>query len=230
MGEFFVDVFDWIQTLSPAAVYVAILVIAYGENVLPPVPGDMVVVLGGYLAGTGTLSFTAVVILSTVGGALGFMTMYAFGHMIGGAVMDPERLKWIPKRRVRRAQQWLHRWGYGVVAANRFLSGLRSVISLTVGMAHMNFLKTALWSTVSAAVWTCLIAFLGYKVGESWEVVSVWIGQYGQVIGAAILVFIVIQLVRYRINVRRNGPHGREEAGNSGRTDAEGGELHFTES
>jgi membrane protein DedA with SNARE-associated domain len=223
MGDFFVDVFHWIQTLSPAAVYVAILVIAYGENVLPPVPGDMVVVLGGYLAGTGSLSFTVVVILSTIGGALGFMTMYAFGHMIGGAVMDPDRLKWIPKRRVRRAQQWLREWGYGVVAANRFLSGLRSVISLTVGMAHMNVWKTAFWSTASAALWTCLIAFLGYKVGESWEVVSVWIRQYGQVIGVAIVVFIIIQVVRYRKNVTRGSLAAEEDS-------AQGADSHFTES
>ena len=205
MGELFLDVFEWIQTLSPLAVYVAILVIAYGENVLPPVPGDMIVVLGGYLAGTGSLNIGIVIGLATLGGALGFMTMYAFGHMIGGAVMDPDRLKWIPKRRVRRAQEWLRMWGYGVIAANRFLSGLRSVISITVGMAHMNVWKTTLWSTVSSAVWTCLIAFLGFKVGENWQVVSVWIRQYGQVIGIVMVIFIVAQVIRYRLNIKRNG-------------------------
>ncbi|NNE36514.1 MAG: DedA family protein [Rhodothermales bacterium] len=205
MGEFFLDVFEWIQTLSPLAVYVSILVIAYGENLLPPVPGDMIVVLGGYLAGTGALSLGVVIGLSTLGGALGFMTMYAFGHLIGGAVMDPDRLKWIPKSRVRRAQQWLRKWGYGVIAANRFLSGLRSVISITVGMAHMNVWKTTLWSTVSSAVWTCLIAFVGYKVGENWQVVSVWIRQYGQAIGVVILVVVIAQVIRYRVNIKRNG-------------------------
>lgn len=216
MGEFFLEVFEWIQTLSPLAVYVAILVIAYGENVLPPVPGDMIVVLGGYLAGTGSLNIGIVIGLATLGGALGFMTMYAFGHMIGGAVMDPDRLKWIPKRRVRRAQEWLRMWGYGVIAANRFLSGLRSVISITVGMANMSVWKTILWSTVSSAVWTCLIAFLGFKVGENWQVVSVWIRQYGQVIGIAIVIFIVAQVIRYRLNIKRNGDG--EDGG--GRVDA----------
>ncbi len=204
MGEFFVEVFDWIQTLSPFWAYLAILVIAYGENIVPPVPGDMVVVLGGYLAGAGKLSLVTVVLLSTVGGALGFMTMYAFGHLIGEAVMDPNRLKWIPKRRVRRAREWLHRWGYGVVAANRFLSGLRSVISITVGMAHMSPLRTAAWASLSAAIWTLLIAFLGYKVGENWQSVSVWIKQYGQVILVLIIAFVAIQIIRYFWNVDRD--------------------------
>ena len=33
-------------------------------------------------------------------------------------------------------QEKLNEQGFALVAANRFLSGLRSVISLTVGMAH----------------------------------------------------------------------------------------------
>ncbi len=214
MGDLFVDALDWIQTLSPAWVYVSIIVIAYGENVVPPVPGDMVVVLGGYLAGTGTLDFSLVVLLSTVGGALGFMTMYAFGSMIGEAVVDPERLKWVPKRRVRRARDWLRRWGYGVVAANRFLSGLRSVISLTVGMAHMNPWRTLALATVSSLLWTALIAYLGFKVGENWHVVSDWIRNYGQVILVLIVAFVLLQLVRYAWNMNRDRDEDEPEAGN----------------
>ncbi len=208
MGDFFVELFDWIQTLSPAWAYFSIVAISYGENLVPPVPGDMVVVLGGYLAGTGLLDLPVVILLSTIGGTLGFMTMYAFGSLIGGAVMDPDRLKWIPKRRVKRASEWLHRWGYGVIAANRFLSGLRSVISLTVGMAHMNVWRTLGFSALSSLVWTSLIAFAGYKVGENWELVSQWIRQYGQVIAGLIAIFVLFQLIRYVVNVNKD----REEA------------------
>ncbi len=213
MGDFFVETLDWIQTLAPGWVYLSILVIAYGENVVPPVPGDMIVVLGGYLAGTGTLSFGLVVLLSTIGGALGFMTMYAFGSMIGEAVMDPERLKWVPKRRVRRARDWLRRWGYGVVAANRFLSGLRSVISLTVGMAHMDAWRTLTLATVSSLVWTALIAYLGFKVGENWPVVSDWIRNYGQVILVLIVAFVLLQVVRYAWNMNRDRDEAEPETG-----------------
>lgn len=212
MGDFFVELFDWIQTLSPAWAYFSIVAISYGENLVPPVPGDMVVVLGGYLAGTGLLDLPVVVLLSTIGGTLGFMTMYAFGSLIGGAVMDPDRLKWIPKRRVSRAKEWLQRWGYGVIAANRFLSGLRSVISLTVGMAHMNVWRTLGFSALSSLVWTSLIAFAGFKVGENWPLVSQWIRQYGQVIAGLIVVFVLIQLIRYVVNVNKDREESVDDA------------------
>ncbi|GIV60471.1 DedA family protein [Rhodocaloribacter litoris] len=211
MGELFTDIFEWMAALPPLWAYVALLVIAYGENVVPPIPGDMVVVFGGYLVGVGRLDFTVVVVLATLGGALGFMTMYAIGYRIGEAVLDPRRLRWLPKDRIRQARRWVRRWGYWVVAANRFLSGLRSVISLTAGMAHMHPWKTAAFATLSAAVWTTLIAYLGYMVGENWEVVRGYLRTYGWVVGAAIGLFVLVQLWRYYRRHRRRPVAGTEE-------------------
>ena len=97
----------------------------------------------------------------------------------------------------------MKRWGYGVVAANRFLSGARSVISLTVGMAHMPAGRTAAFATLSAAVWTVLITFAGYIVGDNWEGVSVYLRRYGQIVLAVIVLFILIQIIRsYRVRKR----------------------------
>jgi membrane protein DedA with SNARE-associated domain len=179
MAEFFAEVFFWIESLAPVWAYLVILAVAYGENVVPPVPGDMVVVYGGYLAGVGHLNIYSVWFLSTIGGALGFMTMYAVGYWVGDAVYDPNRLRWLPKAYLGRVRFWLHRWGYRVVLANRFLSGARSVISLSVGMAHMHRMRVLVYATVSAFVWTGLIGWAGYLVGENWEVVSVYLRGYG---------------------------------------------------
>ncbi|WP_397546013.1 DedA family protein [Rhodothermus marinus] len=180
--DWLADLTQWALQVPPFWVYVALLVIAYGENVVPPIPGDLFVVFCGYLAGRGTLELWLVILLSTVGGAAGFMTMYAVGYRIGTAVLDPDRLRWLPKRRIYQVQRWMQRWGYGIVAANRFLSGARSVISLTVGMAHMHPGKTALLATLSAFVWTTLIAYLGYAVGENWPVVRHYLQVYGWVV------------------------------------------------
>lgn len=196
IGDLFSDFFSWMQALPAIWAYVTILVIAYGENVVPPIPGDMIVVFGGYLAGIGKLHLGIVVLLSTIGGALGFMSMYAIGYRLGKAVLDPDRLTWIPQEKISKAQQWLHRWGYGVVVANRFLSGARSVISLTVGMAQMSPWQTAWWCTVSAAVWTALISYAGYKVGENWQLVARYLRAYGRFVLAALALLALGLLVR----------------------------------
>ena len=198
MLDFFSNFSEWMAALPVLWTYVAILVIAYGENVVPPIPGDLVVVFGGYLVGIGKLSFLMVVLLSTIGGALGFMTMYAIGYRLGDAVLDPNRLRFLPKEQIYKTRDWLGRFGYAVVAANRFLSGARSVISLTVGMAHMDAGKTALLATLSAAVWTVLITYGGYAVGENWQVIGDYLAAYGRVVlGVMLLVIFFVLLRRY---------------------------------
>lgn len=215
MADIVSDFVTWMEALPPLWAYVIVLAIAYGENVVPPIPGDLIVVFGGYMAGLGQLHLAVVVLLATVGGSLGFMSMYAIGYILGDAVLDPDRLRWLPHEQIDKARRWLHRWGYGVVAANRFLSGARSVISLTVGMARMSPWATAWWATVSAAVWTTLIAYAGYAVGENWRTVIMYLELYGRfVLGGLILLAVGLLLRAYWRNARA-------EASSSDGTDVE---------
>lgn len=197
MGDVLLDIVEWMTTLPPIWAYGIILGISWMENVVPPIPGDMVVVFGGYMAGLDLLDAPVVVVLASIGGTLGFMTMYAIGHRIGVGLLDPQRFRWLPKNRINRVRGRLKRQGFLIVAANRFLSGLRSVISLTVGMAHMNVAKTWLWSAVSSLAWCALLTGAGVIVGENWEVVSGYLQAWGSIILALVAVFAIVQWVLY---------------------------------
>jgi len=179
--------------------YLTIFVIAYLENVIPPIPGDMIVVFGGYMAGLGLLHPGIVILISTVGGSLGFMTMYIIGYKVGYELMDPAKYRWVPKQKIDTVKVQLHAWGFKLVAANRFLSGLRSVISLTVGMSHMSPGQTALWSAVSSLVWTALITGAGFYVGENWEVVGEYLKAYGMVITALIILYALYRVIKHLV-------------------------------
>jgi len=196
MLEWFSNFFTWMQGLPPLWAYLTLFAIAYGENVAPPIPGDMVIVFGGYMAGVGPLHLGVVVLLSTIGGALGFMTMFAVGVRLGEALLDPDRYRWLPQDGFEKAQRWIQTYGYGVIAANRFLSGARSVISLSAGMAQMEMIRTLWWCTVSAFVWTGLISYAGYAVGENWQLVVTYLRTYGRVILALFCLVVVFFLVR----------------------------------
>jgi len=203
MGDVLTDLVDWMSALPVFWAYVLLLAVAYFENVIPPIPGDMMVVFGGYMVGIGQLNIVVVILLATVGGVLGFMTMFAVGHRIGHMVYSPKRTRWLSEARIIRVRGLLDRWGFGLVAANRFLSGLRSVISLTVGMVHMNVLRTTLYSTISAFVWTSILAIAGFFVGENWEAVREYLRNYGWFVASVIVLFIGFQLLRRGRKKRR---------------------------
>ncbi|MDA0684463.1 MAG: DedA family protein [Bacteroidetes bacterium] len=198
MGDMLLDIVAWMSSLSPMWAYSIILCVAWLENVVPPIPGDMVVVFGGYMAGLTLLSPWLVIVLATVGGTLGFMSMYAIGFRVGVGLLDPDRFRWLPKKRIRVVQEKLNEQGFALVAANRFLSGLRSVISLTVGMAHMDTSRTWFWSSISSLAWCALLTGAGVVVGENWEIVSGYLQAWGGLIMTVIVIFVLLQLIRHR--------------------------------
>ena len=200
MADVLLDIVAWMTTLPSVWAYGLILGIAWLENVFPPIPGDMVVVFGGYLAGLGLLNASLVAVLATIGGTLGFMSMYYIGHRVGVGLLDPQRYRWLPKKRISRVRERLQRQGFMLVAANRFLSGLRSVISLTVGMAHMHVGKTWLWSSVSSAAWCILLTIAGVVLGENWEIVSSYLQAWGGAILGLLALFVIIQAMRYAVS------------------------------
>ncbi|MFB6231857.1 MAG: DedA family protein [Salinibacter sp.] len=223
MPDWFSHFFIWMQGLSPVWAYLTLFVVAYGENVVPPIPGDMVVVFAGYMAGIGQLHLSAVVALSTTGGAAGFMTMYAAGYKLGEAVLDPDRLRWMPRQGFDRAQRWIRTYGYGVIAANRFLSGARSVISLTAGMFQMEPGRTAWWCTASALVWTGLISYAGYAVGENWSLVVQYLRAYGRIV--LVLLLLIAAGLLFRWYWHREESPSPQQAGTDG-TRSEGKGTH----
>ena len=109
------------------------------------------------------------------------MSMFYPGWRAGNAAVDPKRMRWLPKAQVQKARVWLQKYGYGLIAANRFLAGMRSVIALSAGIARMRPWPVCFYATLSATVWTVLIAYLGYMVGDNWQIIGEWLRLYGRI-------------------------------------------------
>lgn len=210
------DFVVWLEALPPAGIYAVLLAVAYGENLVPPIWGDTVIVLCGSLVGLGVLSFVPTVALAALGGAAGFMTVFWVGGRLGEAIHDPDRLRWIPRAPLARAEVWLERWGLGVVAANRFLAGGRAVIGLLAGASDLRWAPAAAWSAVSALAWSALLVWGGSVLGHEWERLLGWLAAYGRVVTALLAVALVAFVVGRRWvqrgprekGERRDGPDG----------------------
>lgn len=194
MFEFLENLFSQI---SPAMAYLILGVSAYTENVVPPIPGDTVVILGAYLVSTGQLDFWGVYVSTTIGSVAGFVTMYYIGRKFGRSfIYKKSRSRIFKEEDIRKAEIWFGKWGYWVIAANRFLTGTRSIISLFSGLFHLNILLVVALSIVSAAIWNGLLISAGMLVGENWEIISDIISQYNNVL--IVLTVCVIGYVIYR--------------------------------
>lgn len=191
------DILSHISELTPFWIYISLFAFAYIENVFPPSPSDLVVVIGGSLVGTGTLSFIPTLIFTTIGSVLGFMTLYFIGWMLDKKVIKSGKLKFISLEAVLKVEAWFKKYGYWIIAVNRFLPGTRSVISFFAGMSRLDIKRTVTLSTVSAFLWNFLIIYLGMLFGENVEIVDRYLDTYSNIVLVATIIVVLFFVVRY---------------------------------
>lgn len=188
------SIIEWISVVPPAGIYLIFLGVAYFENLIPPMPGDVLVAFGGYLAAEGVINIFPIWSLTIIASVFGFMTMYWLGYKWGEQIEENRDshfiLRFIPYKYFKRGKKWMNRWGQGVVIANRFLAGTRSVISLTAGMSRLKITPTILSSLISSILWNSLLLGMGWVIRDNWPVIGEYLSNYGKVILGLIVLFI----------------------------------------
>lgn len=195
------------RALDGATIYVFLFVIAYLENVVPPIPGDLPVAFVGSLLAISDLSFVGCVLSASAGSVLGFLTMYGVGRFVGDRLYRESggaiRRKWarltkkvFPPERFEVVKEQFSRYGYWLIVANRFLTGSRAIISIAAGMARLNVVATHLCALASAISWNVLLVYGGYLLGANWERLGDYISAYGAILTVVVLAAFAFAMVR----------------------------------
>lgn len=184
-------------TLNPLWIYVTAVTIAYIENLFPPFPSDVVIVVAGYLCASGRVDFWIVLIVATIGGTLGFITMYQIGNWFGLKVLEAGKFKFIQLDKIHKVEKWFQMYGYLVVIVNRFLAGTRAVVAFCAGVSDLSVLKTTILASISSLLWNALLLLAGRQLGTNWHRISSFLRTYGQIV-TIILIIIVVIVISYR--------------------------------
>jgi membrane protein DedA with SNARE-associated domain len=142
--------------------------------VFPPVPSEVVLPLGGYLAERGELSPVGVVVAATAGSVAGAWVLYGLGAALGEkrATVVLGRLPLVDEDDVARAVYWFERHGWWAVLAGRLMPGVRSLVSIPAGAARMNPALFTLLTLVGSAVWNGALVGAGMALGTQWRLVE----------------------------------------------------------
>ena len=158
----------WMDRLPNLVLYLALSVGAGLENLIPAVPADTFVALGGLLAGAGDLTATWIFLGTWSCNVAGALFVYRMSHIHGAAFFERGLGRYLLKpHQMRRMEGFYRRWGTPAMFLSRFLPGVRAIVPVFAGATNQPWSRVVLPLTVASAIWYGGLVRLGLLAGEN---------------------------------------------------------------
>jgi membrane protein DedA with SNARE-associated domain len=191
---------NWVFSIVDRLGEVGVGMLIFLENIVPPVPSEVILPLAGFRARTGALNVWLVWPAATAGSVLGALVLYGVGAWLGY-----DRLHALAGKRwfiltsqsdLDRGDRIFERHGGKMVLLGRCVPLIRSVVSIPAGIAKMPLPRFLTLTAVGSGVWNALFIGLGWILGDQWGRVQGWLGPVSYVVIGLVVVGLAWLAVR----------------------------------
>lgn len=184
---------------NPWLGYGVIALVMLLENVVPPIPSEVVMPLAGFLVQQGKLALVPTLLAGLIGTVFGAWFWYGVGRQV-----NEERLehglrrhgRWLGLRpeNLARSRRWFQHHGVAVVFWGRLIPGVRTFVSLPAGIELMPQALFLAWTAAGSLLWILLLTLAGQALGASYGVVLQVLKPVGSVMALAVVLAVVALL------------------------------------
>lgn len=205
----------WLLHFDGPTAYAVIGFLAFAEAALLVgffIPGETAVVIGGVLAGLGSVNLEVMMVVVVGCAIVGDSCGYELGKHAGPWLLERRPLK--GNAAVRRTMDMLEHYGGPAVFLGRFVAFARALIPGLAGMSGLRYRTFLFYNALGGLVWGVGFTLLGYVVGLSFEHILSVVGLWSILVVAVVLAaVIVIHLIRKRRERRRLAAEFADEEG-----------------
>ncbi len=164
-----------------------ILLSALMEYVFPPYWGDLVVLLGFFLAGQSEIQVSpwTIFVAALAGSVLGSAAAFLLGRRYGLAIVR-RVVPWRPTGSRQRMRELLDRFGEQFLVVNRFLPFIRGLMLFGAGAFKLRFASAMAYTTLSNLLWTAFLMTVGLLTAGNWEQILETFRYTNQIVASAV--------------------------------------------
>lgn len=185
---------EWVFAIVDRLGAAGIGLLIFLENVVPPVPSEVILPLGGFRAQAGVMNVVSVWAAATLGAVAGALVLYGLGHRLGyERVHRLAGHRWFllcSRKDLDRGRALFDRHGSAIVLFGRCIPLVRSLVSVPAGISGMPLLRFLGLSALGSAAWNALFVGVGWFLADRWTVVEQYTGPFG----TGVLVVVVVAL------------------------------------
>lgn len=185
------DVLSSVGDLASPWAYVVVALLATLETAAfigLAVPGELGLLVGGYIASEGRASLGAMMAIATAGAILGDSIGFQVGRSFGPRMRHSRLGGRVGDERWERADDFLRKRGGRAVFFGRFVGILRALVPALAGASGMRYRRFLLWDVLGAVIWGPGLVWLGYMAGGSYDKAAQWTGRASLVLLGLIVI------------------------------------------
>jgi membrane protein DedA with SNARE-associated domain len=198
------NILAWLGSLPPATLYLALALVAATENFVPPIPADVIVAFGSFLAARANRSPIPTIVAVVVGNVGGALAMFVLGRRFGADWIRVRLTRVMGDSAERRVQHWYNQYGLPALFLSRFLPGVRAVVPPLAGAMRVPVAGAVAAITVASTIWYSALAIIAYRLGSQWERILGAIKDFQTVAAVAAGAIVAIGLVVWYVVRRRS--------------------------
>jgi len=147
--------------------YPGIVFLMAVESSVIPLPSELVMPPGGYLAAKGEMSLPLVIVCGVLGSVLGALANYGVAAWLGRAFVHRlGRYVLVSERSLERSERYFDDHGEISTFIARMLPVIRHLISLPAGLARMSLPRFAAFTALGSAIWCTVLTLIGWTIGK----------------------------------------------------------------
>ena len=194
---------DWIYQIIWQGGYPGIVFLMALENIIPPIPSELIMGVAGIAVARGHMHFWPLLIWGSIGTTIGNYVLFLIADRLGYERLRPFVDRWgrwltLEWHDVEVAGRFLRRRGHWVVFFLRFAPMFRTVISIPAGLAHMHHGKFLTFTLVGAAIWNALLIMGGKWLGNRFAEAEHWLGWATIALGVLTVIFYLWRVICWK--------------------------------
>ncbi len=193
---------DQVKDLAHSYGYGVIFIGIMLENAGIPIPGETITLVGGFLAGSGELKYSLVLLSAVSGAIIGDSAGYWLGRWGGmGLLESAAKIFRIPSEEVLKATEKFNANADRAVFFGRFIALLRIFAGPMAGLSGMPYSRFLFFNAMGAIAWGTIMTTLAYFAGSFIPLDKLvdWVLKFGIFALIGVVVWVLIPYLQKKL-------------------------------
>jgi undecaprenyl-diphosphatase len=168
-------------------------------------PGEFTVIIGGVIAGQGTISVIVLLGIVWLSCVLGDSASFFIGRRLGRSFLEKHGPRvMITHERLAQVDEYFAKHGGKTILIGRFVGIVRAVAPFVAGASGLRYRNFLPFSVIGTGLWGSFYTLLGYFFYQSFDKVAGYAGRATFVFATLVALIVAVIWIKRKLSVEEN--------------------------